>query len=106
MYQGRTPIIYIADPDLIRQIFVKDTQYFFDREPFQFGNEFLNQILDYLPGEKWKTMRVSQSKRFSSGKIKQYSNEMFKDSMDEFMKEMSKDIANSSHTRITIDTRE
>ncbi len=48
LYQGRTPLIFIADPDLIKKIFVKDSSYFYDRESFDFGDAILNQILDYL----------------------------------------------------------
>ncbi|XP_021947308.1 cytochrome P450 3A56 [Folsomia candida] len=106
LYQGRTPIIFIADPDLIKSIFVKDSSHFFDREPFNFGNPILNQILDYLPGDKWKTMRVSQTKLFSSGKIKQYSNSIFKKSMEDFLARMDQDLDSSPDGRVTIDARE
>jgi len=95
----------VADPDLIRQIFVKDTAHFFDRESFDFGNPIVNEILDYLPGEKWKKMRVTQTKLFSSGKIKQYSNNM-NDSMVKFVKQLNLEMSKSPAGRVKIDTRE
>lgn len=51
LYEGRTPIIHVCDPDLIREIFVKDVEYFYDRRVGHFGDARIDEILDYLPGK-------------------------------------------------------
>jgi hypothetical protein len=50
VYEGRTPIIYTCDPDLIRSIFVRDVDNFYDRRVGHFGDQRIDEILDYLPG--------------------------------------------------------
>jgi len=59
-----------------------------------------------LPGEKWKTMRSQQTKLFSVSKIKQYFNEVYKDSMDTFVARLDEDVGNAGSDRLTVDTRE
>lgn len=41
----------MCDPDLIREIFVKDVEYFYDRRVGHFGDQRIDEILDYLPGK-------------------------------------------------------
>lgn len=50
MYEGQDPQIHVADPELVRLIFVKDFDYFHDRRHMDFGSDVFNEILDYLPG--------------------------------------------------------
>lgn len=51
VYEGQDPQIHIADPELVRLIFVKDFDYFHDRRHMDFGSNVFNEILDYLPGQ-------------------------------------------------------
>lgn len=47
---GRSPQVYIADPEIIRLVFVKDFVHFGDRQEIDLGSPVLNEILDFLPG--------------------------------------------------------
>lgn len=47
---GRQPQVYIADPELIRLVFVKDFVYFGDRQDMDLGTDMVNEIMDFQPG--------------------------------------------------------
>ncbi|XP_065338082.1 cytochrome P450 9e2-like [Cloeon dipterum] len=71
-FQGRTPTLMVFDPDLIKQVFVKDFSHFVDHgfiiseeaDPLQALNLF------NLQGLRWKEMRAKLVPTFTSGKIK------------------------------------
>ncbi|CAL8116989.1 unnamed protein product [Orchesella dallaii] len=101
-YVGRYPQVYVADPELIRLIFVKDFAHFADRKDADFGSDVLNEILDYLPGEKWKLVRTHLSPLFTTVKLKQMS-DVIADSASEFMDDLSAQCDEKG--RIKIDSR-
>ncbi|XP_017106361.2 probable cytochrome P450 6a14 [Drosophila bipectinata] len=64
----------ILDLDLIKQVLIKDFQYFQDRGVFNNPKDDpLTGHLFSLEGEEWKSMRKMLSPVFTSGKIKQMS---------------------------------
>nr|WIT94152.1 cytochrome P450 monooxygenase CYP9Z216 [Euwallacea interjectus] len=72
IYQFTVPLLFIRDPDLIRQITIKDFDHFTDHrtlfdmetDPLIAGNLFS------LKGQKWKEMRATLSGSFTSSKMK------------------------------------
>ncbi|KAJ8728417.1 hypothetical protein PYW08_016802 [Mythimna loreyi] len=66
------PILFIRDPELIKQITVKDFDHFTDRR------EFLTEELDplfastvlFMKGEKWRQMRTTLTPAFTGSKMK------------------------------------
>ena len=72
VYQIIKPILLIKDPELIKQVTVKDFEYFVDRS--QFANEddepLFGKNLASLKGERWKDMRATLSPSFTSSKMK------------------------------------
>lgn len=65
------PILNITDLDLVKQILVKDFDYFADRRDMQFETEpIFGDMLVSLKGEKWKAVRSVLSPAFTSGKMK------------------------------------
>lgn len=101
VYEGSDPQVHISDPELIRLILVKDFDYFHDRRDMDFGSEVFNEILDYLPGEKWKTVRAMLSPMFTTSKLKSMSDVITK-SAAEFAEDLKSE---STNGRIKIDTR-
>ncbi|KAK4874173.1 hypothetical protein RN001_013533 [Aquatica leii] len=71
-YQFLSPILFIRDPELIKQIMIKDFEHFVDHrqimteecEPL-WGKNLLS-----LKGDKWKFMRATLSPSFTSSKMK------------------------------------
>ncbi|PSN34611.1 hypothetical protein C0J52_20552 [Blattella germanica] len=71
LYRFTTPAIMIRDPDLIKEVLVKDFKHFHNR-----GIEVdlkLNPLLDnifILSGTKWKNLRMKLTPTFTSEKMK------------------------------------
>ncbi|KAF2887170.1 hypothetical protein ILUMI_19003 [Ignelater luminosus] len=72
VYQLFTPMLCIRDPELIKQITVKDFDHFTDHfNFFPTNNEPLwEKNLFSLKGEKWREMRSTLSPSFTSSKMK------------------------------------
>ncbi|KAH8301480.1 hypothetical protein KR059_004245, partial [Drosophila kikkawai] len=92
MFFRRTAMI--IDPDLIKQVLIKDFHYFQDRGGFNSSRDDpLTAHLLTLEGEEWKSMRQKLTPVFSSGKIKKMSGVVVEvghqliDAMDQCVKE-------------------
>lgn len=72
-YQFLQPILMIKDPKLIKQICVKDFEYFLDRRPFvaEDVDPLWGKNLVALSGQKWKDMRSTLSPSFTGSKMRQ-----------------------------------
>uniref|UniRef100_A0AAT9UVC6 Cytochrome P450 6PZ27 n=1 Tax=Maconellicoccus hirsutus TaxID=177089 RepID=A0AAT9UVC6_MACHI len=70
-FNFHTPILMVRDPELIKYVFIKDFDHFYDRginvntdvEPL--GNHLLA-----MKGEEWKNLRVKLTSTFTGGKMK------------------------------------
>ncbi|XP_042907512.2 cytochrome P450 3A9 [Parasteatoda tepidariorum] len=69
-YDGNNPALMIAEPELLRDIYVKDFQSFLDHTDFGTGEELLEKMLIIVGGEDWKRIRMVVSPTFSTGKLK------------------------------------
>ncbi|KAF2894283.1 hypothetical protein ILUMI_11888 [Ignelater luminosus] len=71
-YQFSKPIVIVKDPDLIKQITVKDFDHFVDHSTFApLPNESLWQKnLISLKGDQWRDMRATLSPSFTGSKMK------------------------------------
>lgn len=71
MYGIFQPILLVRDPELVKNILVKDFSHFTDRGVYcDIQNDPLSGHLFSLPGEKWKKIRAKLTPAFSSGKLK------------------------------------
>ena len=71
MYALTKPIFLFLDPDIIKNVLVKDFNNFIDRGLFIDEEiEPLTGHLFLLRGSKWKNLRVKLSPTFTSGKMK------------------------------------
>lgn len=69
-YQLLTPILYIHDPELIKQVMIKDFPSFMNRFKLRTYHELLNLNLFFAENEKWKRNRSIASPSFTTGKLR------------------------------------
>ncbi|XP_021923332.1 probable cytochrome P450 6a14 [Zootermopsis nevadensis] len=71
MYIFTKPSLILRDPDLIKDILVKDFSTFHDRG-FYMNEEIepLTGHLFMLPGKRWRNLRIKLTPTFTSGKLK------------------------------------
>ncbi|CAG2177862.1 unnamed protein product, partial [Oppiella nova] len=70
-FVGSIPVLNIADPELIKAIWVKDFHLFTDRTKVWTPNSPLTaQNLNHLRGDDWKRVRSIVSPVFTSGKMR------------------------------------
>ncbi|CAL7933199.1 unnamed protein product [Xylocopa violacea] len=68
----RTPIIILRDPELIKDVLIRDFSKFVDRGfPVLEKMEPLSQHIFNLEGERWRPLRTRLSPVFTSGKLKE-----------------------------------
>nr|CAD7450083.1 unnamed protein product [Timema bartmani] len=70
-YRGSTPNLILRDPEIIKQIMVKDFNHFIDRNPSLF--EKISPLacnLISLTGNRWRKLRVKLTPTFTSGKMR------------------------------------
>ncbi|CAG2173218.1 unnamed protein product, partial [Oppiella nova] len=67
---GTQPILMVTDPELIKDMNIKDFHVFVNRNDFLFNDILNDRALTNLMGDEWKTMRSIISPTFSSGKMR------------------------------------
>ena len=78
-YFLRAPLLFLTDADMIKQITIKDFEYFVDKNPSNFADlNKTNQLADKIlleqmasaEGDRWKSIRATFTPIFTSGKMK------------------------------------
>uniref|UniRef100_A0A3P9KLC9 Thromboxane-A synthase n=1 Tax=Oryzias latipes TaxID=8090 RepID=A0A3P9KLC9_ORYLA len=70
-YLGRKPVVVIADPDLLRQVMVKDFSSFPNRMTLRFATKPMVDCLLALKDERWRRVRSILTPSFSAAKMKE-----------------------------------
>ncbi|XP_039616763.1 thromboxane-A synthase isoform X2 [Polypterus senegalus] len=70
-YLGRRPVIVVSDPDMIKQILVKDFSNFPNRMHFRMTTKPLSESIILLRDERWKKVRSVLTPTFSAAKMKE-----------------------------------
>jgi len=71
MYFFRQPFLMVGDPDMIKEIFIKEFPKFHDRKALAEIPKPYDRMLTVVPGQKWKDIRSTLSPTFSASKMKQ-----------------------------------
>ncbi|XP_071040270.1 cytochrome P450 3A8 [Parasteatoda tepidariorum] len=69
-YEGNRPALSVADPEILRDVFVKDFPQFSNRRTFLSGEEVMDKMVSNLEGEEWKRVRTILTPTFTTGKLK------------------------------------
>jgi len=68
-FMGRKRL-FINDPEVVKQIAVKDFDLITDHTVNEWSNRYLRQSLVWIKGDHWRRVRAMMSPSFTSGKIK------------------------------------
>ncbi|CAG2114836.1 unnamed protein product, partial [Medioppia subpectinata] len=69
-FLGTKPVLMIADPELTKEMNIKDFHLFVNRNDFVTGDSLNDRSMFNLMDDEWKNMRSIISPTFSSGKMK------------------------------------
>ncbi|CAF1184514.1 unnamed protein product [Adineta ricciae] len=70
VFEGVTPIILISDPEILRNVLIKDSHVFVNRRIIEGAAGALEHGLTVLKDEQWKNARSIVSPAFSTAKLK------------------------------------
>ncbi|XP_029910171.1 thromboxane-A synthase [Myripristis murdjan] len=70
-YLGRRPVVVVADPDMLRQVMVKEFSTFPNRMTIRFSTKPMTDCLLLLRDERWKRVRSILTPSFSAAKMKE-----------------------------------
>ncbi|KAM8861847.1 thromboxane-A synthase [Synchiropus picturatus] len=70
-YLARRPVVVVADPDMLRQVMVKEFSTFPNRMTLRFNSKPMSDCLLMLRNERWKRVRSILTPSFSSAKMKE-----------------------------------
>ncbi|CAG2105688.1 unnamed protein product [Medioppia subpectinata] len=71
IYEITKPVLFVSDPELVRDILVKDFHIFNNRRDFRTGADpLLDNMVSVVRDEQWKKIRSIMSPTFSTGKLK------------------------------------
>jgi cytochrome P450 family 9 len=84
VFNLRQPVYIIRDPDLVKQITIKDFDHFTDHADFinEHVDPIFGRILLFLKGQRWKSMRSALSPIFTSSKMKMMFHILLEDAKD------------------------
>ncbi|CAG2114259.1 unnamed protein product [Medioppia subpectinata] len=69
-YDFNIPVLTVGEPELIKQILVKDFQAFVNRRDLNMKSKFFNSWLLFVRDDHWRRLRATISPTFSSAKLK------------------------------------
>ncbi|XP_063856584.1 cytochrome P450 3A11-like [Scylla paramamosain] len=75
LYEFNTPALVTWDTEIMRHVFIKDSDHFIDRRDVnmrtgQKRDEVMSEMLSIKKGAEWKSLRSIMTPTFTSGKIK------------------------------------
>ncbi|XP_005180111.3 probable cytochrome P450 9f2 [Musca domestica] len=71
-FDNRQPLYMIRDPDLVKQVLIKDFDHFVNRQSFAANSDnFIANSLFMLENDKWRDMRSTLSPAFTGSKMRQ-----------------------------------
>ncbi|ESO89799.1 hypothetical protein LOTGIDRAFT_218629 [Lottia gigantea] len=88
-YHGRTPVLNVGDPDLVKEICIKHFNNFSSR-PFNVPKDLYEEaFLTVVNGERWRNSRSVLSPSFTSGKMRAMV-PLMKNCVENFLKHLEK----------------
>ncbi|XP_075533367.1 cytochrome P450 3A41-like isoform X1 [Dermacentor variabilis] len=70
IYEGGKPTLMVSDPELVKQVLVKDFHLLPNRRQRQFDDTMLSNMMVFAAVERWRRIRPAASPAFSTGKLR------------------------------------
>ncbi|XP_064471824.1 cytochrome P450 3A21-like isoform X2 [Ornithodoros turicata] len=70
IYEGGKPTLFVADPEIVKKVLVKDFASLPNRRRLTFQDAILDNMMSIAPLERWRKIRPAASPAFSTGKLK------------------------------------
>lgn len=70
VYEGPKPTLFVAEPELVKTVLVKDFPLLPNRRDVKFFDDVLDNMMGIAPLEQWRKIRPAASPAFSSGKLR------------------------------------
>ncbi|VDI45698.1 Hypothetical predicted protein [Mytilus galloprovincialis] len=70
VYQGTRPTLLISDPDIVRDLFIKDFSNFTNRPDVIKPDKFTSHSMTVARDDYWKFLRTKISPTFTTGKLR------------------------------------
>ncbi|XP_040061990.1 cytochrome P450 3A24 [Ixodes scapularis] len=70
VYEAAKPLLFVADPELVKRVLVKDFPSLPNRRVLSFNDSLLDNMMSIIPVEKWRRIRPAASPAFSTGKLR------------------------------------
>uniref|UniRef100_A0A669CL21 unspecific monooxygenase n=1 Tax=Oreochromis niloticus TaxID=8128 RepID=A0A669CL21_ORENI len=105
LYDGRTPLLMVADPEIVKTVMVKECySVFTNRRDAGFFTGPMEDAVVVVKDERWKRIRNSVSPCFTSGRLKQEMNLDEPISVKQFVAPYSLDTVTSASFSVEIDS--
>ncbi|CAN7937061.1 unnamed protein product, partial [Ixodes hexagonus] len=70
VFEDGRPTLYVAEPDLLKYVFVKDFSSLIDRRVMSFKNKLIQSMIIFAPLDNWRRLRGTTSPAFTTGKLR------------------------------------
>ncbi|XP_042149911.1 cytochrome P450 3A24-like [Ixodes scapularis] len=69
-FEGSSPTLIVSDPEIVKQVLVKDFSHLANRRLLTFNDDILNNMMSLATVERWRRIRPAVSPAFSTGKLR------------------------------------
>ncbi|KAK8786056.1 hypothetical protein V5799_007580 [Amblyomma americanum] len=69
-FEGTKPALMVAEPELVKQVLVKDFSLLPNRLEMDFGDPIVNNMMVFSRVERWRKIRPAASPSFTTGKLR------------------------------------
>ncbi|XP_075739211.1 cytochrome P450 3A24-like isoform X1 [Rhipicephalus microplus] len=101
IYEGGKPTLMVTDPDLLKQVLVKEFPSLPNRRDHQIEDPFLTNIMTLAPVERWRKIRQLSTPAFSTAKLKKMN-----DLIQDCARVSAKHLANAAEEEKELDVKQ
>ncbi|XP_077563279.1 cytochrome P450 3A11-like [Haemaphysalis longicornis] len=69
-FEAGNVVLFVGEPELVKQVMVKDFPSLPNRRPFKFYDPLLDNMMSSVSVEQWRKIRPAASPAFSTGKLR------------------------------------